>query len=52
MTNGGDTAYGETVEVTLGERMVSVPKGGLYDRYRMQTDLDEVARDPRLPGIK
>ncbi|SIR69901.1 acetoacetate decarboxylase family protein [Williamsia sterculiae] len=41
----------ETVDVALGDRTVSVPKGGLYDRYRMQTDLDEVARDPRVAGV-
>ncbi|MFJ3224459.1 acetoacetate decarboxylase family protein [Streptomyces sp. NPDC086783] len=40
-----------TVEVDLGGRTVSVPKGGLYDRYRMDTDLDEVARDPRVSGV-
>jgi len=39
------------VEVELGGRRVTVPKGGLYDRYRMDTDLDEVARDPRVPGV-
>lgn len=27
-----------------------VPRDGLYDRYRMDTDLDEVARDPRVSG--
>ncbi|MEU3610391.1 acetoacetate decarboxylase family protein [Streptomyces sp. NPDC035033] len=41
-----------TVEVTLGERMVRVPAGGLFDRYRMQTDLDEVAKDPRVAGVE
>ncbi len=39
------------VEVELGGRVVTVPEGGLYDRYRMQTDLDEVARDPRVSGV-
>ncbi|MER6987636.1 acetoacetate decarboxylase family protein [Saccharopolyspora hirsuta] len=39
------------VEVDLGGRTVTVPKGGLYDRYRMDTDLDEVARDPRVRGV-
>jgi hypothetical protein len=38
----------DTVEVTLGERTVRVPAGGLFDRYRMQADLDQVARDPRV----
>lgn len=41
----------ETVEVDLGGRTVRVPKDGLYDRYRMDTDLDEVARDPRVSGV-
>ncbi|MFF9627367.1 acetoacetate decarboxylase family protein [Streptomyces griseosporeus] len=41
----------DTVEVTLGTRTVRVPAGGLFDRYRMQTDLDEVAKDPRVAGV-
>ncbi|MGA5319202.1 acetoacetate decarboxylase family protein [Streptomyces seoulensis] len=41
----------DTVKVDLGGRSVTVPKGGLYDRYRMETDLDEVARDPRVSGV-
>ena len=40
-----------TVEVQLGARTVTVPKGGLYDRYRMDTDLDEVAKDPRVSSV-
>lgn len=40
-----------TVNVDLGGRTVSVPKGGLYDRFRMDTDLDEVARDPRVRSV-
>lgn len=40
-----------TVEVDLGGRRVTVPKGGLYDRYRMDTDLDDVAADPRVSGV-
>lgn len=46
------TRTGETVEVDLGGHLVTVPKGGLYDRYRMATDLDEVARDPRVSGVE
>ncbi|GGR50482.1 acetoacetate decarboxylase [Streptomyces cinereoruber] len=42
----------DTVEVTLGERTVRVPAGGLFDRYRMQADLDEVAKDPRVAGVE
>ncbi|WP_225821485.1 acetoacetate decarboxylase family protein [Streptomyces naphthomycinicus] len=41
----------ESVKVDLGGRTVTVPKGGLYDRYRMDTDLDEVARDPRVSSV-
>ncbi|KAF0845218.1 acetoacetate decarboxylase family protein [Nocardia caishijiensis] len=37
-----------SVEVDLGGRRIEVPKGGLYDRYRMNTDLDAIARDPRV----
>ncbi|NNM48111.1 acetoacetate decarboxylase family protein [Knoellia koreensis] len=50
-TTGTRTTQTQQVEVPLGPRTVQVPKGGLYDRYRMQTDLDEVARDPRVPGV-
>ncbi|MFZ3598209.1 acetoacetate decarboxylase family protein [Streptomyces sp. BH104] len=41
----------DTVSVDLGGCTVAVPRGGLYDRYRMNTDLDEVARDPRVSGV-
>ncbi|ARF71024.1 acetoacetate decarboxylase [Kitasatospora albolonga] len=41
----------DTVKVDLGGREVSVPKGGLYDRYRMDPDLDAIARDPRVSGV-
>ncbi|MGY3061829.1 hypothetical protein ACVWZD_006127 [Streptomyces sp. TE3672] len=41
----------DTVEADLGGRTVTVPRDGLYDRYRMDTDLDEVARDPRVSGV-
>ncbi|MEU6814580.1 acetoacetate decarboxylase family protein [Streptomyces sp. NPDC046860] len=41
----------KTVKVDLGGRTVPVPEGGLYDRYGMETDLDEVARDPRVSGV-
>ncbi|MFD7458788.1 MULTISPECIES: acetoacetate decarboxylase family protein [unclassified Streptomyces] len=45
------SAQKDTLEVDLGGRAVTVPKGGLYDRYRMNPDLDEVARDPRVSGV-
>ncbi|MFF4342927.1 acetoacetate decarboxylase family protein [Kitasatospora sp. NPDC001540] len=41
-----------TVKVDLGGRAVTVPKGGLYDRYRMDPDLDAIARDPRVGGVE
>ena len=44
-------AADQKVDVDLGGRTVTVPKGGLYDRYRMDTDLDEIARDPRVSGV-
>lgn len=42
----------ETTTVDLGGRTVTVPKGGLYDRYRMDADLDAVARDPRVSSVE
>lgn len=41
----------ETVEVELGSRMVQVPADGLFARYRMDTDLDVIAADPRVSSI-
>lgn len=37
-----------TVEVEFGGQKVNVPEGGYYDRYRMNPDLNEVARDPAV----
>ncbi|KAJ5813646.1 uncharacterized protein N7503_000396 [Penicillium pulvis] len=37
-----------TVQVEFGSQKVDVPKGGYYDRYRMNPNLDEVARDPAV----
>ncbi|MFD0039894.1 acetoacetate decarboxylase family protein [Streptomyces anulatus] len=42
----------DAVKVALGGREVTVPKGGLYDRYRMNPDLDAIARDPRVSGVE
>ncbi|MFD9124322.1 acetoacetate decarboxylase family protein [Kitasatospora sp. NPDC059571] len=39
------------IKVDLGGRTVSVPKGGLYDRYRMDPNIEEIARDPRVSGV-
>lgn len=41
----------DTVSFELGDRTVSVPKGGLYDRYRMQPDLDAIEADPRVRDV-
>ncbi|MEV7003815.1 acetoacetate decarboxylase family protein [Streptomyces sp. NPDC093982] len=41
----------DTLKVDLGGRAVTVPKGGLYDRHRMNPDLDAIARDPRVSGV-
>ena len=46
-----DGIAGEVIDVDLGGRTVTVPKGGLYDRYRMDTDLDAVAADPRVRSV-
>lgn len=51
MTNPQDATDVQAVQVTLGQRTVNVPRGGLYDRYRMQTDVDDVARDPRVQSV-
>ncbi|KAE8379049.1 hypothetical protein BDV26DRAFT_291631 [Aspergillus bertholletiae] len=39
---------GPTTQVEFGGQKVDVPKGGYYDRYRMNSNLDEVARDPAV----
>lgn len=38
-------------EVEFGQQKVKVPKGGYYDRFRMNRDLDEVAQDPAVGNI-
>ncbi|KAB8262142.1 hypothetical protein BDV32DRAFT_136839 [Aspergillus pseudonomiae] len=44
----GSRCKGPTTQVEFGEQKVDVPKGGYYDRYRMNPNLDEVARDPAV----
>lgn len=39
------------VAVDLGGHVVEVPKGGLFDRYRMNVPLDEVVTDQRVPSV-
>lgn len=38
-------------EVEFGQQKVKVPKGGYYDCFRMNPDLDEVAQDPAAGNI-
>lgn len=38
-------------EIEFGQQKVSVPKGGYYDRFRMNPNLDEVAQDPAAGNI-
>ena len=38
-------------EVDFGGQRVAVPAGGYYDRFRMNPDLDEVARDPAAGDV-
>ena len=42
---------GESIEVEFAGQKVLVPKGGYYDRFRSNPDLDEVARDPAAGNI-
>lgn len=41
-----------TVDVDLGGHLVSVAEGGLYDRFRMNTDLDEIERNPQVSSVE
>ncbi|MFT3810516.1 MAG: hypothetical protein QM698_11405 [Micropepsaceae bacterium] len=41
----------EFTEVEFGGHKVMVPKGGYYDRFRSNPDLDEVAKDPAAGNI-
>ena len=47
-----DTTPVKTVNVTLGGREIAVPAGGYFDRYRMNPNLDEVARDPAVSSLE
>ncbi len=49
--NTDKTDYNETVDVTLGNRTVQVPKGGIYDTYHMKTDLDAMLKDERVTSV-
>ncbi|MGU3502480.1 acetoacetate decarboxylase [Mycobacterium sp. C31M] len=41
----------ELTEVEFAGHTVEVPKGGYYDRYRSNPDLDEVAKDPAVGNV-
>ncbi|WP_396916812.1 acetoacetate decarboxylase [Mycolicibacterium sp.] len=41
----------ELTEVEFAGHTVEVPKGGYYDRFRSNPDLDEVAQDPAVGNI-
>ncbi len=43
---------GRFTQVEFGAQQVEVPAGGYYDRFRMNPDLDEVARDPAAGNIE
>lgn len=42
---------GRFTQVEFGSQQVDVLEGGYYDRYRMNPNLDEVARDPAAGNI-
>nr|WVH32703.1 acetoacetate decarboxylase [Trichoderma asperellum] len=47
------TTMSSTIQIEFGGHKIDVPKGGYYDRYRMNPILDEVARDPSVgPDIE
>ena len=41
----------QVTEVDFGPMRVAVPKGGYYDRFHLNPDLDEVARDPAAGNV-
>ena len=41
----------EFTEVEFAGQTIEVPKGGYYDRYRSNPNLDEVAQDPAAGNI-
>jgi hypothetical protein len=41
----------ERIDVEFAGHTVAVPKGGYYDRYRSNPNLDEVAQDPAVGNI-
>lgn len=41
----------KTTTIEFGPYKVNVPKGGYYDRFRMNPNLDEVAKDPAAGNI-
>lgn len=41
----------EMLDVTIGKRNIKILKGGIYDTYHMDTDLDKIAQDPRVTSV-
>jgi len=39
------------IDVEFGDQKVKIPAGGYYDRYRMNPNLDDVAKDPAAGNI-
>lgn len=50
-SNPASTGNQQTTVIEFGPYKVNVPKGGYYDRFRMNPDLDEVAKDPAAGNI-
>ncbi|NNP75650.1 acetoacetate decarboxylase [Acinetobacter sp. Ac_3412] len=47
----GSTHTAQSTIVEFGPYKVAVPKGGYYDRFRMNPNLDDVAKDPAAGNI-
>jgi len=42
----------KTVKLTIGGQEIDVPEGGYFDRYRMNPNLDEIARNPSVSSVE
>ncbi len=49
--NNRNREYQNMIEVKLGERMLHVIENGVYDRYRMNTDLSEMEKLEEVSGV-
>ncbi len=43
--------YKQMVDVKLGNRMLQIPKNGIYDRFRMNTDLTEIEKLKEVTSV-